>query len=242
LKILAIIPVYRDINAAVKVLEKFRTGYVDKIFLVIDAPSESDEREIEKAITKIPTPVCVGVHGKRKGIGFAIREGIEYGVANQFDIVVVLAGNNKDDPREIPQLLAPILEDGFEYVQGSRFLPGGKKVKNPFFRGIFSRLFPFVWTFFTRVRCTDVTNGFRAYKIGIFSDPRINIKQDWLTGYELEYYIHYKVFTLGYKIIEVPISKVYPFRNKGGYSQISPLRDWWKIVRPLIFLRLGLKK
>jgi dolichol-phosphate mannosyltransferase len=242
LKILAIIPVYRDIAVAIKVLEKFRVGYVDKIFLVVDAPQKSDEKEIEKTVAKMPIPVSLFVHENRQGIGNAIREGIEYGIANHFDIVVVLAGNNKDDPQEIPRLLAPILEDRFDYVQGSRFLPGGKKVRNPFFRSVFSRLFPFVWAILTRARCTDVTNGFRAYKLRIFFDKRINIRQDWLTGYELEYYIHYKVITLGYKIVEVPISKIYPFRNKGGYSQISPFKDWWKIVRPLIYLRLGIKK
>jgi hypothetical protein len=47
---------------------------------------------------------------------------------------------------------------------------------------------------------------------------------------------------LGYRIKEVPVSKIYPFWHKGGYSNISPLRDWWKIVGPLIYLKLGVKK
>jgi dolichol-phosphate mannosyltransferase len=241
LKILAIIPVYRDIAAAVKVLEKFRAGYVGQIFLVVDAPQESDEKEIEKTVAKMPTPVSIVVHEKRKGIGYAIREGIDYGLKHHFDVAVVLAGNNKDNPHEIPRVLAPILEEGFDYVQGSRFLPGGKKVNNPFFRGVFSRLYPFVWTLFTKKRCTDVTNGFRAYKLNMFLDKRINIQQDWLDNYQLEYYIHYKALTSGYKTKEVPVSKTYAFKHKGGYSHISPFRDWWMIVGPLIYLKLGLK-
>jgi dolichol-phosphate mannosyltransferase len=241
LKILAIIPVYRDIAAAVKVLGKFRAGYVDKIFLVVDAPQKSDEKEIRKTVAEMPTPVSVVVHEKRKGIGYAIREGIYYGLAHHFDIAVVLAGNNKDNPHEIPRVLAPILEEGFDYVQGSRFLSGGEKVNNPFLRGVFSRLYPFVWTLFTKKRCTDVTNGFRAYKINMFLDKRINIHQDWLDNYQLEYYIHYKALTSGYKTKEVPVSKTYAFKHKGGYSHISPFRDWWMIVGPLIYLKLGLK-
>jgi dolichol-phosphate mannosyltransferase len=242
LKILAIIPVYRDIGAAVKVLRKFRAGYVDRVFLVVDAPKENDEKEMGKTIAGMPTPVSVVVHEKRNGIGYAIREGIDYGLAHNFDIAVVLAGNNKDNPHEIPSLLAPILEDGFDYVQGSRFLPGGKKINNPFFRGIFSRLYPFVWTLFTKKRCTDVTNGFRAYKLNIFLDKRFNIHQNWLDSYQLEYYIHYKVLTLRYKMKEVPISKVYAFRHKGGYSNISPFKDWWQIVGPLLYLKFGIRK
>jgi dolichol-phosphate mannosyltransferase len=242
LKTLAIIPVYKDIATAVKVLEKFRKGYVDRVFLIVDVPKESDEKEIEKTVAKMPTPVSVVIHKKRRGIGFAIREGIDFGIEHNFEVAVVLAGNNKDSPHEIPRVIAPILKEGFDYVQGSRFLPGGKKVNNPFLRGVFSRLYPFVWTLFTKKRCTDVTNGFRAYNLKIFYNKRVNIHQDWLDNYQLEYYIHYKALTLGYKSKEVPISKTYAFRNKGGYSHISPFKDWWQIVGPLFYLKFGIRK
>jgi dolichol-phosphate mannosyltransferase len=241
LKTLAIIPVYRDIAAAVKVLEKFRSGYVDHIFIVVDATSESGEKELEKTVAKMPAPVSIIVHKERKGIGYAIREGLDYGIANKFDIAVVLAGNNKDNPHEIPRLLAPILDEGIDYVQGSRFLPGGKRINNPFIRGVFSRLYPFIWTLVTKRKCTDVTNGFRAYRLKLFSNSRLNIHQDWLDGYQLEYYIHFKALTLDYKTKEVPVSKTYTFKHKGGYSHISPFRDWWKIVGPLLLLRLHIR-
>jgi dolichol-phosphate mannosyltransferase len=240
-KKIAIIPVYNDTCNIVEVLAKFRDKIVDEICIVTDCPTEDELDEIGKAAAKIGTPVHVIRNEERKGVGYAIREGIEYALGNGYDVVVVMAGNNKDDPREIPRLLAPILKEDYDYVQGSRFLPGGKRVKNPFLRSVFSRLFPFFWTLLTNVRCTDVTNGFRAYKLKIFSDKRIDIWQGWLDSYELEYYIHYKVLALGYKMKEVPVSKVYPYRHKGGYSNISPFRDWWKIVGPLVYLTLGVK-
>ena len=241
MKILAIIPVYRDVAAAVKVLKRFRSEYVNTIFLVVDAPTKDEEKLMRQVVERISTPVTIVVNEKRKGVGCAIRNGIDYGIANSFDIAVVMAGNDKDSPQEIPRLLAPLLTDGFEYVQGSRFLSGGRKVNNPFFRKVFSRTYPFVWNILTRKRCSDVTNGFRAYRLTLFTDPRINIWQSWLDEYELEYYVHYKALTLGYKVKEVPVSKVYGQNHKGGYSQISPFRDWWKIVSPLIYLRLGVK-
>lgn len=240
-KKIAVIPVYNDTGNIVKVLAKFRDKIVDEICIVVDCTTKDDLDEIGKSAAKIGTPVHVIRNEDRKGVGYAIREGIEYALGNGYDVVVVMAGNNKDDPREIPRLLRPILKEDCDYVQGSRFLPGGKRVKNPFLRGVFSRLFPFFWTLFTNVRCTDVTNGFRAYKLKIFLDKRIDIWQGWLDSYELEYYIHYKVLALGYKTKEVPVSKVYPYRHKGGYSNISPFRDWWKIVGPLVYLTLGVK-
>jgi dolichol-phosphate mannosyltransferase len=242
LKILAIIPVLRDIATLLKVLEKFKVGYVDQVFLVVDASEESDQKKIIKRVNEMPLPGSIVFHEKRKGIGYAIREGIDYGLAHHFDVVVVLAGNNKDNPHEIPRLLAPIIEEEFEYVQGSRFLPGGKKVNNPFFREVFSRLYPFIWTLLTTKRCTDVTNGFRAYKLSIFSNSNLEIHQNWLDNYQLEYYIHYKALTLGFKTKEVPVSKIYPFQHKGGYSKISPFHDWWMIIGPLFYLKTGAKK
>ena len=49
----------------------------------------------------------------------------------------------------------------------------------------------------------------------ILRDKRMNIDQDWLNHYALEYYIHYKVLTLGYKFTEVPVTKRYAFRHRG---------------------------
>jgi dolichol-phosphate mannosyltransferase len=239
LKTLAIIPVYHDQGNIFKVLKRFEEKIVDEICIVADSASEEALKKMVKIL--VPVPINLIINEERRGIGHAIRQGIKYGLDHGYSLVVVLAGNNKDDPHEIPRLLEPIVSKDFDYVQGSRFLPGGRHVRNPFLRGVFSRFYPFLWTLFTNVRCTDVTNGFRAYRLRIFEDPRINIWQRWLDDYELEYYIHYKVLTLGYKTREVPVSKVYSYRHKGGYSQISPFKDWWKIVRPLIYLKFGIK-
>lgn len=242
LKKIAIIPAYKDTPSLIKVLTTFKDGIVDEICAIIDCPAKDDLERLRKAEAKIETPVHITVNIERKGVGYAIRKGIEYGLNKGYAIAVVIAGNTKDNPLEIPRLLKPILTEDYDYVQGSRFLPGGKHVRNPLLRKIFSRLYPLIWTLLTRVHCTDVTNGFRAYKLSIFSDDQINIEQNWLDGYQLEYYIHYKVLTLGYKTREVPISKTYPFQQKGGYSKISPLRDWWQIVGPLIYLKVGARR
>lgn len=239
---IAIIPVYHDSGNIRKVLAKFPVSIVDEVCLVVDCATKEESDEIVEVSGGTITPVHVIFNNERKGIGFAIRKGIEHALDKKCDIAVIMAGNNKDDPREIPRLLKPILKEGYDYVQGSRFLPGGKRVKNPFLRGVFSRVYPFLWTLLTNSQCTDVTNGFRAYKLKIFNDKRINIWQNWLNSYELEYYIHYKILTLGYKMKEVPVSKTYPFRHKGGYSRILPLRDWRKIVGPLIYLKFNIRK
>jgi len=224
------------------VLERFEPGIVDEICVVADSPSPRTLKRIEEARQSISVLVHLIHNSERKGIGYAIRQGYSYALDNKFDLIVVMAGNGKDDPKEIPRLTAPIMIEGMDYVQESRFLPGGRREKNPFLRSIFTRLFPVIWTSMTGVHCTEVTNGFRAYRSSILKDPQINVWQNWLDNYELEYYLHYKALTLGYKFAERPVSKDYTEIRKGKYSHISPLKDWWQIVGPVFMLKLGVKK
>lgn len=240
--VLAIIPVYDEVEKIGKVISNFTKKFVDEICIIIDSPTTMIRKEIKNSARKIDVPLRLIENFRRRGIGFAIRLGIQYALENAFDIIVVLAGNNKDNPKEIPRFLDAIIHDNYDYVQGSRFAPGGNHERTPILRGIFIRLYPLLWSILTKVPCTDITNGFRAYRTEIFGDKRINIWQDWLDSYELEYYIHYKVLTLGYETREVPVSKIYPYRNKGGYSKINPFRDFWNILRPLFYLTLGVRK
>jgi dolichol-phosphate mannosyltransferase len=237
----AILPVYREIGKIGNVIKRFEPEEVDQVCLVVDNPNATILNEIEEARHSINVPVTIIENPSRKGVGYAIKQGYQYAKSHNFDTIIVMAGNGKDDPREIPRLTAPIEKEGFDYVQGSRFLPGGKGEQTPFLRGIFIRLFPYSWTLLTGVHCTEVTNGFRAYRASLLQDPRINVWQEWLNGYELEYYLHYKVLTLGYKFAERPVSKTYIHSTKHRHSHISPVKDGYKIVAPLLLLRIGAK-
>src|SRR5438094_2817227 len=75
----------------------------------------------------------------RNGIGYAIRQGYKYALENRFELIVIMAGNGKDDPREIPRLTTPILKEGYDYVQGSRLLLGGSRKKKHFLTTIMTR-------------------------------------------------------------------------------------------------------
>ena len=98
-----------------------------------------------------------------------------------------------------------------------------------------------VFRIYARRTCTDLTNGFRAYRLALFDDPRIDIEQDWLDDYEYEYYVHWMAYTLGYKVIEVPVTKTYPGVKGVEYSKIKPITGWWRMLRPFILLALRLK-
>ncbi len=179
---------------------------------------------------------------KRSGIGFSIRRGYEFGIQKQYDILITIAGNNKDNPDELDQLIEPIVSGKADFVQGSRYLAGGNYGNMPFYRLITTRyVHPWLFSLVAGRRITDTTNGFRAVKNSVLKDVRIDLRQDWLDHYELEPYLFCRAIRLGFRIAEVPVTKIYPDR-KLGYSKMAPITGWWSILRPLVYLFFNLKK
>jgi dolichol-phosphate mannosyltransferase len=179
---------------------------------------------------------------KNQGIGSAMRRVLFYARDKGYAVSVIMAGNNKDDPTQIPRLVEPILKDGFDFVQGSRYLKGGDHGNMPLYRRLATQfVHPILFSIITRRRITDSTNGFRAFRLKLLDDERINIQQEWLNKYELEPYLFFKAIRLGYKVKEVPVTKIYPPRAL-GYTKMKPITGWWSILRPLFYLGLGLRK
>lgn len=208
----------------------------EDIVLLNDGSTDNTKEVAEKLGVKVIS------HPTRKGVGASIKTAIQYAISNGFEIMIILAGNDKDNPSEIRHLVEPIISEDCDFVQGSRYLPGGNYKNMPLYRQIATRwLHPLLFSLFSGKRVTDSTNGFRAIRISILNDPRINLDQDWLDKYELEPYLFYKIIKLGYKVKEVPVTKIYPPKEL-GYTKMKPITGWWSILRPLIYLALGRKK
>lgn len=203
--------------------------------LVIDDGSNDESRERISGFN-----FAVLRHSRNLGAGASVKDAIRYAQNKQYRFVVMIAGNGKMEPAQIENLLLPLRTNECDYVQGSRYLEGGWHENLPLFRNVMIRILTSIVWALTGFRGTDVTCGFRAYKLSLFDNPRINIWQDWLDRYELEYYLHYKVIRLGYRLKEVPVSMIYPTDGR-PYSKIKPFSGWWSMVRPLILLTLRLR-
>lgn len=231
-RVAAILPLFNEGPAAADLVRRMPVC-VGATFVVDDGSTDDGADQAETA------GATVIRLGRNHGVGAAIRAGLDAARAAGCDVAVVMAGNGKDRPEEIPSLLAAI-EAGNDYIQGSRFMAGGASVNLPLVRGLLIHAFTLMFRILTGFAGTDVTNGFRAYRLSILDDPRIRVHQTWLDRYELEYYIHWKAITLGYRVREVPVSKTYPERRR-NYSKIRPVIDWWHMVRPALLLALHLR-
>lgn len=180
--------------------------------------------------------------GRVAGVGAALRAGIRYAQKNGYDIVTFLAGNNKDDPSELPRLLDPICDGKADLVMGSRYLAGGGYGGDmPRYRKLATRLHPMLLGFFAGKKLSESTNGFRAIRLAALADRRIDLDQRWLEGYGLEVYILYKMIKCGFRHVEVPCTKVYP-PKKLGITKMRPIIGWWDILQPVFLLGLRIKR
>lgn len=235
-RIVVIAPVFNEVGKIGRAVAKVPRSAAGEVVVVSDASDDGSDEDARKA------GATVLRHERTMGVGAAIRTGLKYGLEKGYDVLVVMAGNDKDDPTEIPKLVAPILQEGADYVQGSRYTVGGVSGKMPLHRVILTRAYPWLVRLVTGYPITDATNGFRAIKASFLRDPRVDMDQVWLDRGELEYYLQLKALMLGFKVAEVPVRKIYPdlsaYKN---YTKIKPVYDWIRNLRPIFYLTLGIK-
>jgi dolichol-phosphate mannosyltransferase len=201
-----------------------------------------DDGSTDGALDGIDPAIIVLRHETNQGIGAAMKRVFEYVLANGYDVLVIHAGNDKDDPLEIPALVEPIRSGAADFVQGSRYLGGGGFGNMPRYRVLGTRVIhPLLFSMAAGKRVTESTNGFRAFRTALLRDPRIDWRQAWLDRYELEPYLLLKAIRLGYRHVEVPVTKIYP-AHALGYTKMRPFVDWWGIIRPVVYLGLGWKQ
>lgn len=236
LSVIAIAPVLNEEAKIREVVRRTPRPLVDEL-LVVDDGSTDRSAEVARA-----QGARVHAMGRVAGVGAALRAGYRIAVEGGYDVAVVMAGNNKDSPEEIPLLLDPIADDRADFVQGSRFLKVDADFgEMPLYRRLATRLHPLLFSLVAGRRVTESTNGFRAVRRVVLEDPRLELDQPWLDEYELEPYLYIKTIRLGYRTAEVPVTKIYPPRRV-GQTKMKPVVGWWSMLRPLVYLGLGIRK
>lgn len=232
-RILIIAPAYNEAGKIGKVVEKVKAAVPYDLLVVDDCSTDQTAIEAQQAGAKVIS------HSRNQGVGAAIRTGVDYALNQGYEVVAIVSGDDQHDPNELPGLLAPVLEEGYDFVQGSRRLGGLNAPEIGLFRRVFTQVYAIAFRLLTGFACTDATNGGRAFRTSIFQNKSINLWQEWLNTYELEPYLFYKVVRGPFRVTEAPMKVIY---HRQGTTKMKPFRDWWRILRPIIFLSLGLRR
>ena len=232
-RVAVVIPAFNESGKIGAVVGKVPRRCAGCVIVVDDASADatSDEARAAGADRVLRHPV-------NRGVGAAIRSGLFEARAAGFEFAVILSGDDQHEPDELPRVLEPLFAGEADLVQGSRWLPGGATPGIPPERRWLTRLYPWLFRLASGYPSTDGTNGFRAFRLVLLDDPRIRLDQPWLDRYELEPYLLFQAVRSGYRVREVPVTVRYHAR---GTTKMRLMRDGWRILRPIVYLRLGLK-
>ena len=146
--------------------------------------------------------------------GAQLRMGIWWALERDYKGIITIDGNNKDSIEDVPRFIEK-LELGYDLVQGSRFLKGGKAINTPFIRLISVKLIhaPII-SLNAHQKFTDTTNAYRAYSARYLKDQRVQPLRDVFMTYELLAYLSVRATQIGMKECEIPVTRAYPASGK----------------------------
>jgi dolichol-phosphate mannosyltransferase len=233
-----IVPVINEGDRIRQFVKRLKENKIETIADIIIVDGGSSDGSLDHCFLR-----SQGVRGliTKTGAGrlsAQLRVGYSFGLACSFNGLVTIDGNNKDDPSPIPDFIRH-LGDGYDFVQASRFVVGGKEENTPASR---HRAIRWIHAPMLRLasgfRWTDTTQGFRAYSRRLLLSQRLFIFRSVFSSYELLAYLSYASPILGFECIELPSTRCYP---RGEVpSKISSVRGNLDVFLTLVKACLGI--
>lgn len=182
---------------------------LSKIVDIIIADWGSTDGSTEKKYLKkmgVRTLLVLKSPGRQ---GTQLRMAFSYGLKEGYEGIIQIDGNNKDGVEAIPDFIKA-LDEGFDYVQGSRFIKGGEAINTPLVRYFGVRLLAApVLSLGAGYWYTDVTNGFRGYSSKYLLHPKVQPFRNIFVAYELNMYLTVRANQLGLRTKEIPVERRY---------------------------------
>lgn len=201
------IPVLNEGGKIKKQLEQMLP--FSKLADIIIADHGSTDRSTDPAFLKkmnVVTLLTLKSPGRQ---GTQLRMGFSYALGQGYEGIIQIDGNNKDGVRKIPDFIKA-LDEKFDYVQGSRFIKGGKAINTPPMRYFAVRLLAApILSLGAKYWYTDVTNGFRGYSKKYLLHPQVQPFRNIFIAYELNMYLTVRANQLGLKTKEIPVERRY---------------------------------
>jgi glycosyltransferase involved in cell wall biosynthesis len=195
IRLSVVIPVFNEEKTVARVICRVAALPLRTQIIIIDDASTDGTRAILQRLDGAEEVVLV-LKEKNEGKGAALRDGF---AMTDGDILVVQDADLEYDPRDLPSLIRPIVEDKADVVFGSRYI-GNKPQDASWIHRLGNWALTSASNLFTGVRLTDMETCYKAFRREVLKD--LTIRQNRF-GVEPE--ITAKIARRGYRITEVPI-------------------------------------
>ncbi len=230
-KYVLLIPIINEGNRIHKELQRAKRHQISKVVdIVICDGGSSDGSTNKDRLCELDVNTLLVKDGKGKQ-GAQLRMGMWWSIKRGYKGIITIDGNDKDSIEDVPRFVKK-LEEGYDYVQGSRFIQGGRAINTPLLRLIAVKFIHApVISITAHHRFTDTTNAFRGYSLRYLCDERVKPFREIFDSYELLAYLSVRSTQLGMKVCEIPVTRKYP--SKGIPTKISPIRGNIDLLRIL---------
>lgn len=218
-----LIPVINEGQRIAAELARAQSAGVDRLADIILCDGGSTDGSMEpQALQSAGVNTLLVKLGEGKQ-GAQLRMGLHYALQRGYAGVLTVDGNNKDSVESVP-LFIEKLQEGYDLIQGSRFIKGGVAENTPLSRYLAVRcIHAPVISMAAHQRFTDTTNAYRAYSRCYLTHEGLQPFRDVFSGYELLAYLSVRATQLGLRACEVPVARRYP-KNQPAPTKIKGLR------------------
>ena len=229
------------INEGERIIRELKRAYRNRVAetadLVICDGGSTDGCTEEKKLRKLGVNTLLVKQDAGKQ-GAQLRMGIWWALERGYQGIITIDGNNKDSIEDVPSFVKK-LEEGYDFVQGSRFVKGGRAIRTPILRLVSVRLLHAPVISLTAGQWfTDTTNAYRAYSARYLQDERVKPLRDVFMTYELLAYLSVRATQLGYRACEIPVTRAYPKAGKTP-TKISFFKGNSELLKILFWNLLG---
>ncbi len=220
-------PVANEEATMGSVIEKILALPYDNLYLypVIDSYSKDRTEEIIRSYEPGGRVKCI-FYKESRGVISCYLEGYRQALRDGAECVLEMDGGGSHQPEEIPQFIEK-LEEGYDCVWGSRFMPGGDITNQPLYRRFLSSGGTILANLVLGTKLKDMTSGFEAFKREVLENMNLDafMSRGHMYQTEMRYYCR------NLNTIEVPINYIGSKSSIRFKSVTEALRLLFKLKR-----------
>lgn len=233
------IPVINEGKKFIRQLKNMKEAGIDKVADIFICDGGSSDGSTDVEILKKYNVNALIIRKSPGHLSDQLMLGYYFALKQGYEGTITIDGNGKDGIDGIFKFVEA-LDQGYDLIQGSRYIKGGKAINTPLVRELAIRLIhvPII-NLLSGFKYTDTTNGFRGHSIRVFADEQVNVfRYGSFPTYALIHYLTVRVPRLGYRVTEVPVLRKYPAKGKIP-TKISPLKGNLDLLKILLNLALN---
>lgn len=207
-----VVPVINEGFRVIKQIKLMESLEVNFDVIVADGGSSDDSKDFFLSGSHALSCLLTKKDGGQ--LSAQLRMAFHFCASRGYEYIITMDGNGKDIPSGVYEIKRA-LDNGNDFVQGSRFVRGGFAENTPLSRYLAIRILHApVTSLFARRWYTDTTNGFRGHRVTALMSAKLSIYRSVFNEYELLAYIPIRMSRSGFKTCEAPVSRIYPKSEK----------------------------